>query len=190
MALKRYANVIGIDDAPFDRRDHDPVPVVGVVYAGLRLDGVVMDHVARDGNDATTVVTRMVRQSPFEEHIQLVMLQGIALAGFNVIDAHQLHGSLDGRPVLVVARKAPRMEAIRAALHRHIPGGAAKWQAIEALGPMEPMGPIFIQRVGLDLDQAREVLRRFTVHSQLPEPIRVAHLVAGAVGRGHSRGRA
>jgi endonuclease V-like protein UPF0215 family len=188
MALKRYSNVIGIDDAPFERRARDPVPVVGAVYAGLRFDGVVMAQVTRDGSDATDVLSRMIRTSRFDAHIQLVMLQGITLAGFNVIDAAALHEQLDQRPILVVVRRLPHWEPIREALIRHIPEGLKKWRSIESLGPMEPAGAVFIQRVGLGYDQAQELLASFTRHGHIPEPIRCAHLIAGAVGRGHSRG--
>ena len=190
MPDKHYANVIGIDDAPFDRQSREAVPVVGAVFAGLRFDGVLLDRVERDGHDATRVVARMIMRSRFDAHIQLVMLQGITLAGFNVIDARELHVQLGRRPVLVVARREPHGDTIRQALKRHIPGGREKWRAIEKLGPMESAGPVFIQRVGLSYGQARTVLDRFTRHGHIPEPIRVAHLIAGAVGCGHSRGHA
>ncbi len=58
------------------------------------------------------------------------------------------------------------------------------------MGPMEPAADVFIQRVGLTLTQALAVVERFAVHGHMPEPLRVAHLVAGGLGSGQSRGRA
>jgi uncharacterized protein len=121
--------------------------------------------------------------------LQLVMLQGIALGGFNVVDIHGLQAEL-GIPVLVVARRAPRMGLIREALLGRVPGGRRKWALVERAGPMEPVGGVFVQRAGLGLDAAGEVIRRFSVYGHLPEPLRVAHLIAGGVGTGESRGRA
>ena len=86
--------------------------------AGNRLDGVLIGAVRRDGVDATRVIARMLQGSRFARHVQAVILQGIAVAGFNVIDIHGLHAEL-GRPVLVVARRRPRLALIRAALLEH-----------------------------------------------------------------------
>ncbi len=187
MPPRRFSNVVAFDDGPFPRRPTGRVPVVGTVYADLRLDGVLIGRVAKDGFDAAAELARMITRSRFEGHIRLVMLQGIALAGFNVVDVFALQRLL-ARPVLVVSRRLPDQGAIKAALQAHIPEGAAKWQIIERLGPMEPAGPVFIQRVGIDRDAALETVARFAVHGHLPEPLRSAHLIAGAIVAGQSRG--
>jgi len=187
MPQKRFSNMIGFDDAPFDRNDSGPVPVVGAVYAGHRFDGVLIDRITRDGTDAAQTLAAMVSQSKFNEHAQLIMLQGIAMGGFNVVDVAHLHDQL-GLPILVIARRRPDMSAIRQALVTRIAGGREKWELIERLGPMEPVGNVFTQRVGLSLDQTAAVIGRFAVHSHIPEPIRTAHLIAGALVEGQSRG--
>jgi len=46
-----------------------------------------------------------------------------------------------------------------------------------------------VQRAGLSYDEAVQVIEKFAVHSHIPEPLRTAHLIAGAVGSGQSRGR-
>ena len=189
MPPRRFANLVGFDDGPFPRRYTGTVTVVGTVYADLRLDGVLVGRIAKDGHDAADVLGQMVQDSRFNEHIRLIMLQGIALGGFNVVDVFALYRQL-ARPVLVVSRRRPDLAAIRDALLKHIPAGAAKWRIIERLGPMEPAGPVFIQRVGLDREEALETVRHFAVHSHLPEPLRSAHLIAGALEDGQSRGKA
>ncbi len=161
--------------------------MVGAVYAGLRLEGVLCGRVRRDGANATRNLARLVAGSKFAAQLQLVLLQGIAVGGFNVIDLHDLHERLE-LPVLVVTRRAPRMEKVRRALSR-VPGGARKWSLIEQLGPMEPVAGVFVQRVGLTLSQAEAVIRRLAVHSRIPEPLRTAHLIAGGMVAGQSRGR-
>ncbi len=188
MAKRIFSNIIGFDDAPFAKTHRGNVPVVGAVYAGLRLDGMVIGRVRRDGNNATKSLSAMIGSSRFSQHIQLVMLQGISLAGFNVIDVPALSRRLD-LPVLVVARYAPDMGAIRQALLTHVSNGAQKWRLIEKMGPMEPVANVFVQRVGLTRPQAQQVVDHFAVHGRIPEPLRTAHLFAGALGSGQSRGR-
>jgi endonuclease V-like protein UPF0215 family len=183
------SNVIGFDDFPFPRSHRGDVRVVGVVYSGARLDGVLSGRVRRDGANATQRIAELIAGSKFAPQLQLVMLQGIALGGFNVVDIHRLHAEL-GIPVMVVARRAPRMGLIREALLGRVPGGRRKWALVERAGPMELAGGVFVQRAGLSLDAAGQVIRRFSVYGHLPEPLRVAHLIAGGVGTGESRGRA
>lgn len=183
------SHVVGIDDAPFDRQARARVRVVGTVYAGTRLDGVLSSTVARDGDDATRAIAAMVRRSRFAAQVQLVMLQGIAVAGFNVIDIHRLSRAL-GVPVLVVARRMPDLRSIQAALRGGVRGGDRKWAAIVSAGVMEPAQGLVVQRVGLSLAVAEAVIARLAIHGKLPEPLRVAHLIAGGIGRGQSRGRA
>ncbi len=188
MSQKRFSNVIGFDDAPFTHDYVGQVKVVGAVFTGLQLTGVLIGEVEKDGADAAETLARLVAQSKFAEHVQLVMLQGIALAGFNVVDVFYLHHQL-GLPVLVVSRRLPDMASIRSALTTRIRGGQHKWALIEQLGPLEPAGNVYVQRVGLTAAEATDVVERFAIHSHIPEPLRTAHLIAGAIVEGQSRGR-
>ncbi|MGF1467379.1 MAG: DUF99 family protein [Sandaracinaceae bacterium] len=183
------SNVVGVDDAPFARAHRGDVPIVGAVMTRTRLDGVLVDRVRRDGANATSRVAAMLRASPFYEHVQAVMLDGIALAGFNVVDLQTLHARLE-RPVIVVTRKAPDLPAVRRALLTRVPGGQRKWRLIERAGPMQPCAGVFVQCAGLDLQRAAGAVRRTRLQGDLPEPIRLAHLIAGALARGSSRGGA
>jgi endonuclease V-like protein UPF0215 family len=191
---RRFSHVVGVDDAPLARlpagmpgRGRGSVLVVGAVFSGLRLEGVLTTRVHRDGSDATGAIAQMIEGSRFAPQIQAVLLQGIALGGFNVVDVGALAGAL-AVPVLVVARRAPDLDAIRAALG-HVRGGARKWRLIEQAGPMEPCADVFVQRAGLSLDEAEALVRDATAYGKIPEPLRTAHLVAGGLGRGESRGR-
>src|SRR5262249_48628347 len=121
-ATRAFSHVIGVDDAPFDRDHRGSVLVVATAFAGLRLEGVLSTRVRRDGADATRAIAERIASSRYAAHTKLVLLQGIALAGFNVVDIHTLHASL-GMAVLVVARRRPRLDAIRAALLGRVRGG-------------------------------------------------------------------
>jgi endonuclease V-like protein UPF0215 family len=185
---RALTNVVGFDDAPFAHAHRGDVMLVGVVCARTRVDGVVSGRARRDGRNATDAILGILDGSQFVSQIRLVLLQGIAVAGFNVIDIGRLHDRL-AVPVLVVARRQPRMAAIRRALLR-VAGGDRKWRLIESAGPMEPIGGVFVQRRGLSTGEAEAALRATTSHGKLPEALRVAHLIAGGVTTGASRGRA
>lgn len=184
----RFSHVIGFDDFPFTHGKRGNVPIVGVVYAGECLEGILRGSVRQDGANSTRSIIQLVRNSKFATRIQIILLQGVALGGFNVVDAERLHREL-GVPVLIVARRAPNFDRIRDALLNRVSGGARKWRLIEKLGPMEPCAGVHVQRVGLTLAEAEQVITRYALHGTIPEPLRVAHLIAGGMATGQSRGR-
>jgi len=175
MDPRTLSHTLGFDDAPFARSHRGQVLVVGTAFAHLRLEGVLSLSVERDGNDATAALARTIAASKFAASTKVVLLQGIALAGFNVVDIHELAEGL-GRPVVVVMRRPPRYEKVRRALLERTPGGDAKWA--------------LIQRAGLDLLPTGQLIAALATNGTIPEPLRVAHLIAGGVTTGESRGRA
>jgi endonuclease V-like protein UPF0215 family len=202
-------NVIGFDDGPFLRSARGSVLLVGAVCAGTRLDGIVSGRVARDGTDATRRMVALVRDSQFSGHVRAVLLQGIAVGGFNVVDVHELSSAL-GVPVLVVMRRPPDLVAIERALFSPDPpqrprvrGASRKWRLIQRAGAVEKLeipasrasglrrAPhcIWVQRVGLSSEAAIRLVASTTLHGHVPEPLRLAHLVAGGIVAGRSRGR-
>lgn len=185
----RLSHVIGFDDAPFARTHRGDVLVVGAVFAGDRLEGVLSGKVRRDGINATRVITDLVAGSRFSAHVQAILVQGVAVAGFNVVDLRAVHAAL-GVPVISVARHAPDLAAIKRALLSRVPGGRRKWALIEALGPMESVAGVYVQRAGISLARTEELIGHTARHGLLPEPLRTAHLIAGGVTTGESRHRA
>jgi endonuclease V-like protein UPF0215 family len=186
---RHISHVVGFDDAPFEHSYRGDVLVVGAVFAGNRLDGVISTKVRRDGVNAAQCLIDCITGSKYFDQLQAILLQGIAFAGFNVVDLQWLHQAT-GLPVLVVARYLPDFLAIRNALLQKVPGGARKWRLIEAAGPMEPMDALFVQRCGITPEDAATLLASLQLNSQLPEPLRVAHMIAGGVTTGESRHRA
>lgn len=186
--VRSLSHVIGFDDAPFPPRHRGNVLVVGAVYSAERLNGVLSGKVRRDGVNATRMLIQGVTASRFCSHTQLLMLQGIAFAGFNVVDLHGLYQAT-GIPVLVITRRAPDFAAIKRALLNRVPGGRRKWRLIEQAGLPEPLAGVYTQRVGLSQAAAEATIRRFALHSVIPEPLRTAHIIAGGIAGGGSRQR-
>lgn len=184
-----YSHVVGFDDAPFEPAERGEVLIVGAVYSRACLEGVMSGHVRRDGDDATRVLARLVARSRFAAHLQAVLIQGIAMGGFNVVDIHALRRAVH-RPVITAVRHAPDLEAIHRALLQNVPGGARKWERIERAGPMQYLAGLYVQLAGIAPEAAEPLLERLRIHGRLPEPLRTAHLIAGGIATGESRHRA
>ena len=189
--MGQLTHVIGFDDGAFPRERPsigEAVLVMGVVCSGTEMHGALRCDITRDGDDATERLAAAVEGSRFKGHVQALMFQGLTLGGFNVLDLHGLHRRT-GLPVLVLTRRAPDLPRIKDVLHRHLKGGAEKWALIEAAGEMVPLGPLYAQWAGMDAETAATLLARTTREGNLPEPLRLAHIIASAVSTGESTPR-
>jgi endonuclease V-like protein UPF0215 family len=187
--MRRGIRVVGVDDGPAPKRRGAAVFVAApVVRATGELDGLLTTGVRRDGWNATAQLKALLGASRFLPQIHAVMLDGIALGGLNVVDIRDLSASL-WLPVITVMRHRPDVRGFRAAVER-LPRPARRWALVERAGPVHRAGPIYFQCVGADADWARALLAQTTLNGNLPEPIRLAHLIAGGVVDGESRGRA
>ena len=185
---RALSHVVGVDDGPFPSEHRGDVDLIGAVFTGLRLEGVLRGRVRRDGANATRAIVALIEGSRFREHLQAVLLQGIAFAGFNVVDIRGLNQRL-GLPVIAVMRRRPDLEAVRRALVGSVPGGVRKWRLVEQAGDPEPVAGVYVQRTGMGLAEADALVRQLAVHGRIPEPLRTAHLIAGGIGPLPSRQR-
>jgi len=189
-AVKPEIRVLGIDDGVFVPHSGDLVDVVGVVFrGGYWLDGVMRTQVRVDGMDATEKLAAMITGSPHYDQLRVVVLSGVTLAGFNVVDMNELFKSVS-LPVIAVTRDEPNFEDIRKALE-NLPESERRWRAIERAGKMftvrtrEGEVPIYAHAVGLSEEDAKRILRITSTRSNIPEALRVAHLiVSGWSGTG------
>lgn len=190
--MKSNVRVLGIDDAPFSF-DDDEVLVVGAMTRGPSyLEAVTGTHVAVDGTDATERLVAMVGGSRYRENLHAVLLDGAALGGFNVVDLRALHEAT-GVPVVTVTREAPDLEAMRSTLQDKFDDWQDRWELLDQAELFEVATdhePVHVKAVGIDPDEVQALLSTFTVRGALPEPIRIAHLVAAGVATGESHGRA
>jgi len=182
--LKRGARILGIDDSPFTAKDKR-VLVVGVVERAGTVEGVLSTTVQRDGGDATARLLALLRRSRFLSQLRLIMLNSIMLGGFNVVDINRLNREL-GVPVVAIVRRAPDMQKVHVALAR-VKGRARKAALIRAAGPMESVAGRYAQLAGISAADAAAVVKRYR---GVPEPVRLAHVIAGGIVRGESRGKA
>jgi len=190
--VKAQARILGVDDAPF-RFGDDLVPVIGVVVRSPSyVEAVLTTKVHVDGRDATEVLANTIGGSRYREGLSLVLIDGAALGGFNVVDIDALHRSLRV-PVATVTRDRPDAEAMERVLRRKF----ADWEArLEVLRRRELIRiqtahkPLYANAAGVEPHDLEEAIRRCTVRGALPEPVRVAHLIGTAIVKGESKGNA
>ncbi|WP_410507968.1 DUF99 family protein [Methanosarcina hadiensis] len=190
--VKPEIRILGIDDSALL---NEKVMIVGTIFRGGEwIDGVLRSEITRDGLDATEVITTMIKNSRHYGQLRIIMLDGITYGGFNVIDIQELYGET-GLPVIVVMRSYPDFEKIRSAL-RHFSDGEKRWDIIKKAGEIEKIvtgkneTPIYIQKAGIGAKNVEKIIRLTSIRSSIPEPLRVAHLIATGIILGESKGKA
>jgi hypothetical protein len=188
MTYKNEIRVIGIDDSPFDKFKKDKVLVIGVVMRGGKwIDGVLSTKVNTDDDDSTKKIIDMINNCKFKPQLQCIFLDGIAVAGLNIIDIKRLHKKTK-IPVMVVIRKQPDIKKMKDVLINLKKN--SKIKLLDRAGKIMQIGKIYVQLAGIDKEEASEVLKVVCTRSLLPEPVRAAHLIAAGVVTGESKGRA
>ena len=190
--IKSEIRVLGVDDGIFVPHTKGTVDVVGVVYrGGYWLDGVMRTKVTVDGMDATEKIAAMIKKSPHYEELRVVILNGITFAGFNIVDINKLSKTVN-LPVIAVTREKPDLEKIRRALE-NLPECERRWQAIESAGKIIEVQtrnteePVYMQIAGISQEDAEKILKSTSTRSNIPEALRVAHIIASGLTRSEEK---
>jgi uncharacterized protein len=181
--------VLGIDDGPLPERRGTSVFVAApLVRAGGQVDAFLSTWIRRDGWNATDRLRQMIAESRFAAQLHVIMLDGIALGGLNVVDLGDLHESL-GVPVLTLMRRRPDVARFEQAIAR-LPRPARRLARVRRAGPIHGSDGVYYQCVGATPAEARLLIRRSTRFGKVPEALRLAHLIARGVVWGESHGGA
>jgi hypothetical protein len=192
--IKREIRILGFDDAAFEHGSAgESVPVVGVIFRGGDfIDGMLRTDITIDGTDATNKLIKRINSSRHRQQLRVVMFDGITLGGFNIVDIHKLH-ERTGLPVIVINRKMPNLANVQKAL-KNFKDYKKRWALIEKAGALKPCTlkrgkRVYYQSVGLSDERAEDIIILSSTRSFIPEPLRVAHLIATAIVKGESSGR-
>jgi endonuclease V-like protein UPF0215 family len=188
MSITLRPHLLGVDDAPFEKRQTAAVPIVGVVMEGPdRIEAVAVGRFPVDGEGATEYLAGWIGGLRTRAALQGVILGGITVAGLGLVDIEGLAGRL-ALPVLVVTRRNPLgsdlAEALQAAgLEHRLP---LLNRVPRAFGVGEGL---YLAHAGATRVEAERLVRASLAKSRLPEPLRVAHLIGQGIVLGESRGR-
>ncbi|MFH0890032.1 MAG: DUF99 family protein [Candidatus Aenigmatarchaeota archaeon] len=190
--LKPEIRIVGWDDAPFDKKDRE-VRIFGAIFrGGTWFDGLLSTTITVDGDDSTEKITAMINKTRHMNQLRIIMLDGITFGGFNVVDIAELNEKT-GKAVIAISRRKPNFRNIKKALE-NVDNGAGKWALIKKAGrPIRcrvKNRDIYYQASGINRKDAENVIKLSSTRSLIPEPLRVAHIIASGVVKGESYGRA
>jgi endonuclease V-like protein UPF0215 family len=192
-SIKNEIRILGVDDSPFDKFKDLKTDLIGVVFrGGSYLEGVLKEEIDVDGDDVTKMIAEMVNKTRHKGHLRILMLSGLTFAGLNIVDIEKLYKETN-LPVIVVTRKLPDISSMKKAI-TNVKNSDEKIRRLLIAGKLYEVNigseKIIIQKKGVNLKDAEDIVRLSTIRGLIPEPIRVAHIIASGITRGDSRGRA
>jgi endonuclease V-like protein UPF0215 family len=181
--------VIGVDDGAFipNRQLKQRTILVAVLFRDRSIRAVRIGRIEVDGNDALEVLRSTIKNLKFH----VILLSGISFAGFNLIDIAKL-AQQTRRPVIAVTGSEPENRAVEHALRAHFADWKERLKVVNAAGRIfrirtaaeEP--PLYFEVKGASRSFAERILRSYSYVSRLPEPIRVAGMLAKGLSRAAS----
>ena len=181
---KRGLRALGIAESFSGRASSTMAGVV--MRKDLRIDGVAIASLTVGGMDATDAVLSIIA-SLGRRDINVAMVSGSVVAWYNILDPEAISGKT-GLPLIVVTYEDSG--GLEGDIIHHFPGDEARLKAYRNLGERVPVllrdgSKVFIRAAGLSPEDAARILRDFTRDGKVPEPVRVARLVARGAMRWH-----
>lgn len=174
---KKGIRILGIAES---YRGREESLICGIVMRRDRIiDGCAFSHATVGGMDATDGVLAIWDRLARDD-IQAIMLGGTVISWFNVINILQLHRQT-GLPVISVTYEdSPGLEDD---IKYHFPGDEDRLSAYIALGKRKTCQlstgeTIYLRAEGISLDDAIHACNIFTAQGKIPEPVRVARIIA------------
>lgn len=181
MSLNAFRDmpIVGVEDGSFQKGITQRAILAAILYKKLTIEDVKVTKIIVDGLDATRRLIEILSCWNFAA----VLLAGLSFAGFNVIDARMLYEKFCA-PVIIVTRKKPDNWKVKRALQRHFSDWKIRFRMFEGLGPVYKVtvhsggSPLYVEVVGADAKWACNMVRSLTAWGKVPEPIRIARLIA------------
>jgi len=190
--MKKQIRLLGIDDSPFTFTDKYATIIGVVMRGGNYLECVIKSQVSIDGDDATNTCKSIIKNSRHRKQLKAMLLDGIALGGFNVVDIDDVYNSTN-LPAITITRDKPDFNKIENALKKYFIDWEKRLELIkngEIHEVKTSYNPIYVKCSGIDIEEAKEIIKISTIRGVIPEPIRVAHIIASGIIRGESYGKA
>lgn len=175
---KKAIRALGVSES-FRKPGKSSVLAGVVMRSDLVVDGFALGTATVGGDDATSSLVRLHR-SLRRDDINVVILSGAVISHYNIVDVDELAESVQKPVICLTYRESSGIEdAIRATF----PRSRKKIALYRKLGPRIPLSlktgfRVYARLLSISEVDARTILDSFTLQGGLPEPVRVAKLLA------------
>jgi len=185
---KRGFRTLGISES-FIKGVSEKSILAGVVMrADMMIDGFTFSRATVGGMDATDKILAMYKNLNRDD-INLLMLNGCVISWYNVIDLHRISGET-GLPLICVTYN--QSTGLERYFKEYFPDDwmirveTYRRNRERTAVTLSTGHTVYIRFIGMSIEEAKGVLNKFTSHGSVPEPLRVARLLARALIKGSS----
>lgn len=151
-----------------------------VIRRDFIIDGFVFGKCTIEGDDATTSILEMYGKLERDD-ISFIMISGLIISMYNIIDIQKISEKL-GLPTIGVTYEDSK--GIEESIKKHFPNSYK--EKIDRYRQLEKRTKIslhtgydvYIRTSGCIISEAKKLLDAFTLQGAVPEPLRVAQLLA------------
>ncbi|MGA2198516.1 MAG: DUF99 family protein [Nitrososphaerales archaeon] len=177
---KRAIRVFGVAES-FRKGDRRSVLGGVVMRSDLVIDGTCFGHTTVGGDDATSSMVKMYRLLKRQD-VNVIMLSGCIISHYNIVDVDAV-ARKTGRPVICLTYR--ESAGIESAILSQFDETEEKIGRYRMLGERIRMvlstgQPVYARLASISEPDALRVVESFTLQGGVPEPVRVAKLLAHA----------
>lgn len=156
-----------------------------VMRSDLVVDGMVYGYSTVRGMDATQSILKMYHELGRND-ISLVMLGGVIISMYNIIDIEELYSKLRVPVIGLTFEDSEGLE--EHIMHAFKDDYSMRLDAYRRLGArskvmLKTNNYVYVRCAGISVKNARNAINKFLLQGRVPEPIRVARLSARALLR-------
>jgi len=171
----------GLAIAESFRQDSEKSVLSGVIMSNdFVIDGFIFGNSTLKGNDATDAIIDMYNRVERPD-ISYILISGLVISLYNIIDIKRLHETLQ-IPIVGVTYK--ESEGLEETIIKHFPDDyKEKLEKYLMLGereriPLDTSFDLYVRNEGCTVLECKQLLNKITVQGSVPEPLRVAQLLA------------
>lgn len=172
--------VLGIAES-FVRSSRISILAGVVMRTDLRLDGLAYARATVGGDDATEAVLKLCKQLDRTD-VNALLLSGLAISWFNIIDLEEVSVRTQ-KPLICLTYE--ESQGLENHIREYFPQPEEKLRRYAVSGERVPVWlktgfEVYVRALGASAEDARILLNKFTRDGRVPEPVRVARMMARA----------
>ena len=146
------------------------------------IDGFVFGSATVEGDDATDVIISMYEKLDRDD-ISFILVSGLIISMYNIVDMKKLWKNIK---VPIIGVTYVESDGMEDAIRHHFPNSyESKIKQYQNLGTRTKISlhtkhDIYLRVEGCDIKEAKKLLDAFTLQGAIPEPLRVAQILAKA----------
>jgi len=163
-------------------REHDTTSkLAGIVMRrDLVIDGFVFGHAKIEGDDSTDSILAMYDKLQRDD-ISFLLVSGLIISMYNIVDIKKLSTQCK---IPVIGVTYEESSGLEDTIKHHFPNSyESKIKQYQSLGSRTKITlhtghDLYIRVEGCEVNEAKRLLDAFTLQGSMPEPLRVAQLLA------------